>query len=91
MSTTNLLLTTAVTFALVACGTTQPVVKIVTQQVEVPIAVACKTETPVEPVFNFASITETNDIYDKTRALLADRALHLGYETELLAALKSCK
>lgn len=76
---------------LAACGTTQPVVKIVTQQVEVPVAIACKAVTPVPPIFNFDILTEDRDIYDKSRAILADRKLHLGYEAELLAALKSCQ
>lgn len=73
------------------CATCEPVIKTVIQTVEVPVSIPCKTEIPVKPEFNFDSINENQDIFDKTKALLADRKLHIGYEGELEAALKSCK
>lgn len=78
--------------ALVGCAhDTPPGINTVIQRVEIPIAVPCKAEIPVRPNFNFDKLTTEQDIFDKTKATLADRKLHHGYETELLAALKSCK
>lgn len=76
---------------LTACATPEPAVKVVIQRVEVPIAVPCTIETPVKPKYNFSSLTEEQDIFDKTKATLADRQLSAGYEKELEAALKACK
>lgn len=77
--------------ALGGCATTEPVIKTVVQRVEVPIAMPCATEIPQQPDFNFPKMTEENNIFEKTRAVLSDVELHNSYETELLAALKSCK
>jgi hypothetical protein len=52
--------------------------------------VPCKATVPTKPDFNFDKLTEDQDVFDKTKATLADRKLHLGYETELLAAVNSC-
>lgn len=76
---------------LTACATTEPAVKVVTQRVEIPIAVPCAVDMPVKPKYNFDSLTEEQDIFDKTKATLADRHLSAGYEKELEAALKACK
>lgn len=77
--------------AIAGCATdTPPGINTVIQRVEVPIAVPCKAEIPVKPTFNFDKLTVEQDIFDKSKAALADRKLHLGYETELLAALNSC-
>lgn len=73
-----------------ACASS-PIISTVVQKVEVPVTIPCKAEEPVKPDFNFDKLAEENDIFDKAKALLADRKLHLGYETELSAALKSCK
>lgn len=72
------------------CATTEPVINTVIQRVEVPIAVPCKAVVPLKPDFNFDKLTIDQDVFDKTKAVLADRKLHLGYEGELLAALTSC-
>ncbi len=73
------------------CATnTPPGINTVIQRVEVPIAVPCKAEVPPKPNFNFDKLTPDQDVFDKTKAALADRKLHIGYETELLAALNSC-
>ncbi len=76
---------------LVGCATTDPVIQVKTQIVEVPIPVACKAEEPKKPEYNFDKLTSSNNIFDKGQALLADRELSKGYETELVAALRSCK
>ena len=87
----NKLLTLIAILALAGCATdTPPGINTVIQKVEVPIAVPCKAEIPVKPDFNFDRLTIEQDIFDKTKAVLADRKLHLGYELELLTALKSC-
>lgn len=78
-------------FLLSGCFETIPTVKVVTQKVEVPVPVPCKEELPSKPDFNFDKLTEEQDLHDKAKALLADRQLHLGYETELVAKLKACK
>lgn len=72
------------------CATTEPAINTVIQTVEVPIAVPCKASVPLKPDFNFDKLSTDHDVFDKTKALLADRKLHMGYEGELLAALTSC-
>jgi hypothetical protein len=72
------------------CATTEPVINTVIQRVEVPIAVPCKAVVPVKPDFNFDKLKAEQTVFDKTKALLADRKLHMGYEGELLTALNSC-
>ena len=86
----NKLLSLAFIAILAGCATTDPVIKTVIQKEEVPVAVPCKVAIPTKPDFNFDKLTEDKDIFDKTKALLADRKLHQGYEAELLAALNSC-
>jgi hypothetical protein len=73
-----------------ACATDGPVINTVVQRVEVPIAVPCKAVVPAAPDLSFDKVTPDQDIFDKTKSLLADRKLHLGYEADLLAALSSC-
>ena len=85
------LLYVAALLVLTGCATTDPVLKVVTQRVEVPVPVACKEEAPVVPDYCFSKLTENSDIYDKTKCLLSDRARGLGYETELLAKFNACK
>lgn len=75
---------------LAGCATDEPVIKTVVQKVEVPIAVPCKATVPTAPALNFPNVLQSQNIFDKTKVLLADRKLQLGYETELLAALNSC-
>jgi hypothetical protein len=73
-----------------ACATDGPVISTVIQKVEIPIAIPCKAEVPTKPDFSFDKATAEQDIFEKSKALLADRKLHLGYEEELLVALNSC-
>jgi len=87
----NKLLVLVIVLSLVGCATdTPPGINTVIQKVEVPIAVPCKAEVPIKPTLNFDKLTTEQDVFDKTKAALADRKLQLGYETELLAALNSC-
>lgn len=76
---------------LVGCGTTEPLLKVETREVKVPVPVACKTPEPAVPDYNVPKLTTNSTIYQKTKAYLADEQLRKGYEKELLAALKSCK
>lgn len=80
-----------VVLLLSACATDKPVIQTEIQKVEVPISIPCNVDIPVPPQFNFDKLTIDQDIYDKSKSLLADRSLHIGYENELLAALTSCK
>lgn len=87
----NKLIALIATLFIAGCATdTPPGINTVIQKVEIPIAVPCKAEVPVKPDFNFDKLTVDQDIFDKSKAALADRKLHIGYETELLAALNSC-
>lgn len=76
--------------ALYGCATTEPVIKTVIQRVEIPIPVACKVIIPTEPEFGFDKLKIEDTLYFKTQTVLSDRELHIAYEAELLAALKSC-
>lgn len=78
------------TLIFAGCATDGGVVKTVIQKVEIPIAVPCKVKVPSKPDFNFDKLTEQQDIDEKTKSLLADRKLHLGYEEDLSAALGAC-
>lgn len=62
---------------------------VVPKTVEVPVAVACKVETPNEPTYRF--IPPYSDIFLAVRDLLGDREVSAGYEAQLKAALESCK
>lgn len=75
---------------LIGCATTDPAISVETQTVKIPVVVPCKASVPAVPTFSFDTIDPAQDIFEKTKILLADRKLHLGYEAELLAALNSC-
>jgi hypothetical protein len=60
------------------------------QIVQVPVSLPCKQSIPATPSFNFDLLKEQDPLFEKARALLADRKLHLAYESELLAALQAC-
>jgi hypothetical protein len=91
MHTNKLFLALPLILVLSGCALTEPVIKVVTQKVEVPVPVACKEEIPAVPEYCFTKLGQDSDIYDKTKCLLSDRERSLGYETELLAKLKACK
>lgn len=80
-----------VVYVLVGCATTrEPTINTLIQKVDVPIAVSCKVDMPVKPVYNFSKLGTDADIFDKIKALLADRKLSQGYELEMETALNSC-
>jgi hypothetical protein len=62
-----------------------------TQEVKVPIPVACKTEEPKVPAYTFETLSKDDTLFNKVKSLLSDRELALAYEIELRAALQSCK
>lgn len=67
---------------LTGCATTEGVV-------QVPIAVACKVETPKEPTFRYAP--PYSSLFDAVRDLVGDREVSLAYEEELRKSLKVCQ
>lgn len=90
MQINNLLLVTLLVL-LSGCGTTEPVIKVETQIVKVPVPVACKEEKPPVPEYCFPKLTSNQTIYEKTRCLLSDKQLREAYEIKLSAALQACK
>ena len=80
-------------FVIAGCASTPKPeeVKVITQQVDVPVPVACKEETPVAPIYCFPTLDVNASIYDKTKCMLSDRYKSIGYETELLAKFNACK
>lgn len=59
------------------------------KEVQIPIAVPCKTAEPTQPSYRFAP--PYNTTFEGSRDLIGDRELSLAYENELRVALKSCK
>lgn len=74
-----------------ACATNDPVLKVVTQRVEVPVPIACKADVPAVPDYCFPKLTQDSDIFEKSKCLLSDRKLQAAYDVQLNAALQSCK
>lgn len=73
------------------CAATPETIRYIPQEVKIAIPIKCQTPIPEKPDFNFPKLTESSDIFEKVKSLLADRNLHLGYEDQLLTALQSCK
>ena len=86
----NLIILSLVVMLSACASSPAPVLAPLIQKVEIPIPVPCKVDVPKKPDFNFNNLTQEQDIFEKTRAILADIRLHFAYETELLAALNSC-
>lgn len=86
----NLIILSLVVMLSACASGPAPVLAPLIQKVEIPIPVPCKVDVPKKPDFNFNNLTQEQDIFEKTRAILADIRLHFAYETELLAALNSC-
>ncbi len=74
-----------------SCASTEPIVRVVTQKVEIPVPVACKALVPIPPEYCFPLLSKDADIFEKSKCLLSDRLKSIGYETELLTTLNSCK
>lgn len=61
------------------------------QKVDVPVEVTCKSPAVTPPLFAVDSLPIGSGIYDQMAALRAERLQRIGYEKELIAALKSCQ
>ncbi len=73
---------------LAACSTNPSNTKPV--EVLVPVQVPCKITPPNKPDFAVDNLGIGEDIFDKVKALLAERKQRQGYELELEVAIKSC-
>lgn len=73
--------------ALTACSTTAPRV----QEVLVPIQVPCKIDKPTKPDFAVDTLGIDANIFEKVKALLAERKQRMGYEKELEVLIDRCK
>jgi pyridoxal/pyridoxine/pyridoxamine kinase len=81
----------ALVAALVGTGcASNPVVVPTVQRVEVPVPVVCTVSYPDRPSYNFDRLTVSDSVFDKVKALLADRLLSISYQAELEAALSAC-
>ncbi|CDF82661.1 hypothetical protein PKB_1296 [Pseudomonas knackmussii B13] len=62
-----------------------------TVRVEVPVVVPCRTPPVQEPTWSTTSVQKGDSLQLKVRALLAERQQHIGYETQLRAAVQACQ
>ncbi|MBF8636100.1 hypothetical protein IRZ48_05445 [Pseudomonas fulva] len=62
-----------------------------TMHVEVPVQVPCRAPDVAVPPWAADSLSKTDSLQMKVRALLAERLQHIGYEKELVAANRSCQ
>lgn len=72
---------------LAGCTTTAPRV----QEVLVPIQVPCKIDKPAKPNFAVDTLGIDANIFEKVKALLAERKQRMGYEKELEVLIDGCK
>lgn len=63
---------------------------VVPKRVLVPVPQPCTVEKPAEPVWATRALKDDAGIWDQVRVLLAERRQRIGYETALVAALKTC-
>lgn len=61
------------------------------REVKVPVPVYCEVEKPQRPKWAADGLAGDADIYDQTKALLAERKQRIGYETKLEAAIDGCQ
>lgn len=59
-------------------------------EVLVPVQVPCKITPPNKPNFAVDNLGIGEDIFEKVKALLAERKQRQGYELELEEAIKAC-
>lgn len=64
--------------------------RLVIQKVSVPVSVPCKVKVPERPTYATESMDLDASIFDKVKALLAEREQRKAREAELEAAAKSC-
>ncbi|UXY55404.1 hypothetical protein [Pseudomonas tohonis] len=76
-------------FALAGCAGRQDAEPRVVR-VEVPVAVPCRVEEVAVPPWAASTLRAGDSLEVKVRALLAERRQRIGYERELVAALRNC-
>jgi len=80
-----------VLLALVLTGCAGRESEVRTVRVEVPVLVPCKTMEVAVPPWATAGLKKSDSLEVKVRALLAERRQRIGYERQLLAALRACQ
>lgn len=75
--------------SLSGCFATIPAAPVIPKTVEVPVPVQCKTPNPTPPTLHFNPPYTT--VFNGTKDLIGDREQMTAYQTQLLAALNSCK
>lgn len=78
------LLTILLALLLCGCNTIPRIVK-------VPIEVPCSVEKPDAPEWATKHLTPKADVFDKVKALLAERRQRMAYESLLEAAVDACQ
>lgn len=61
------------------------------RRVEVPVPVQCRVKQPDKPVWATEALPPGSGLYEKVRALLAEREQRIAYEVALEAAAKACE
>lgn len=74
---------------LAGCATENTIVR--TVEVKVPVPVPCRIEPIERPAFAFDAVTPAYGLYEKGRALLAEREQRIAYEARLEAAITACQ
>lgn len=84
------LLCLVVSLALAGCATSPS--KVITQRVEVPVAVPCvkRSQIPVKPASKFAPLPKAAPVDEQVRALLVDREAGKIYGNKTRALLEAC-
>lgn len=74
---------------LAGCANREPDVR--TVRVEVPVLAPCKTLEVTMPAWAAIGLKKADTLEVKVRALLAERRQRMGYERELVAAVRACQ
>jgi hypothetical protein len=78
-----------VVFALAGCAGRQDAEPRLVR-VEVPVVVPCRVEEVAVPPWAASTLRAGDSLEVKVRALLAERRQRIGYERELITAMKTC-
>lgn len=62
-----------------------------TVRVDVPVLVPCKVQEVAVPLWAAVGLRKSDSLEVKVRALLAERRQRIGYERQLVAAVKVCE
>lgn len=81
----------ALTAMLVGPGCASTAVEYKPVEVLMPVAVPCAAATPPEPEWATKSLSASDDVDVKTRALLAELKQREAYEEKLRAATAGCR